>query len=301
LLNPAFFYDSWIWGQIESIYFFFTFAAILAAVYKHSNLSLILYTLAFYSKLQAVIFLPGLILLLLPQLTKNHKLILSGILSVLATHLLMFFPFILVGQIGAMYKNVMASVDYMPFVTANAYNFWVLVFGGEINFTSDKNMLFFLTYKTWGLLLFCSASALVLWKSFWSWVKKPRTIPEVNLEYVYKVLLVTGLIAIVFYYFPTQMHERYLQPAIFLFGTIFLLKPGKITGLMYLLISIAYFFNLERLMHYLNLPALAYKLMSSRLLSIMFTAVLLQAFYLLYQTEITQVLSKFKKQLTAGK
>jgi len=289
LLNPAFFYNSWIWGQIEALYILFTVAAILAALYKHPNWSLVFYILAFYSKLQAIVFLPGLLLLLLPQYVKKPKLILQALFIFVVTQLIFLFPFIQAGQFTIMFKNVLTSVDMFPIVTANAYNFWVLVFGGQITIVKDATTLFIFSYKTWGIILFCLASALALWPLFWAWVKKPKNIPVLNQEYLFKVFLSTALIALIFFYFPTQMHERYLQPAILLFGMVFLLKPNVISGIAFGLISVTYFFQLERVMQFFQLPSLAYALMSSRIMSIAFTIVLILGFWMLYRKESPKV------------
>lgn len=285
LFNPGFFYNSWIWGQIESLYIFFAFASIILAFYKHPNWSVALYILAFYSKLQAIVFLPGLILLLAPQFLSKPKLIFQAILSFFVTHFILLAPFILAGQLGNMYNNVMKSVDLFPIVTVNAYNFWVMIFGGSIGAVNDSTILIFWSYKVWGMILFCLTSAFALWPLFWDFIKKPKQELTTSKENLYKIILINALIALIFFYFPTQMHERYLQPAILLFGMVFLLKPNKITGLAFFLTSITYAIHLERIMRFLQLPEIAYTLMSSRVISIIFFAVLIIGFYLLYRKE----------------
>lgn len=285
LFNPGFFYNSWIWGQIESLYIFFTLVSIIFAIFKHSNWSIVFYILAFYSKLQAIVFLPGLMLILAPQFLSKPKLILEAILAFILTHILLLAPFIQTGQLGFMYNNVLKSVDLFPIVTVNAYNFWVLVFGGNIGSTLDATILYGFSYKTWGMILFCLASAFALWPIFWNFIKKPKETITPSKESLYKILLINALIALIFFYFPTQMHERYLQPAIVLFGMIFLLKPTKLSGLAFFLISLTYAVHLERLMKFLQLPEIYYQLMSSRLISFIFLIVLAIGFFLLYRNK----------------
>ncbi|MEI7579857.1 MAG: hypothetical protein WCJ58_07565 [bacterium] len=288
LFNPAFFYNSWVWGQIEALYLFFTLAAIFAALYKHPNWSVVFYVLAFYSKMQAIVFLPGLVLLLAPQYIKHPKQILLAIGSIFLTHLIILFPFIYAGQLTLMYQNVLASVDMFPIISANAYNFWTLLLSGKMSGHPDGVKFFIVSYKLWGILLFCSASALALWPGFLCWLKAPRQVIALDLKFLYSIFLQNALIALIFFYFPTQMHERYLQPAILLFGMVFLFKPNRISGFAYLIISITYFFQLERIIRYLQLSEFAYKWMSSRVMSINFGIVLVLGMYLLYQKRIVK-------------
>ena len=296
LLNPAFFYNSLLWGQIESIYIFFTVASLVAAKTKHTNWSILLYVFAFYSKLQAIVFIPCLGLLLLPQFINKPKLILEGIITLLLSHVLVLFPFILAGQVGAVYANVASSLDLFPVVSMNAFNFWILVFGGRITITKDATILFIFSYKTWGMILFLLISLVALFPMIKEFFKHPKTLPGFNLDFVYKVFLINALISFIFFYFPTQMHERYLQPAVIFFGMVFLLKPGKISFLTYLILSITYVASLEKVLKAFQFPRITYVLMSPRIMSFTFGIVLVLAFFLLYRKPIAEFLErKFPK------
>jgi hypothetical protein len=178
----------------------------------------------------------------------------------------------------------------MPWITAHAGNFWILIFGQSADYASDAQDLGPMSFKAWGIVLFFTSSAVVLWQLFWSWLKKPRQLPEFDLDYVYKVLLINALIALLFFYFPTQMHERYLQPAILFFGLVFILKPGKLTGFIYVLISGCYFLNLEMIMNYFGIYKTQFPLPVINDIALGMTVVLLSALYLLFRKKSHKLL-----------
>jgi Gpi18-like mannosyltransferase len=63
LINIAYLYNTVIWGQVDCIHTNLALAAILAALYRKSVLSFLLLILAINMKLQAIIFVPVLLLI----------------------------------------------------------------------------------------------------------------------------------------------------------------------------------------------------------------------------------------------
>ena len=66
LLNGAYLYNTLIWEQVDAIYTCLSFGAVLLALRRRLVGSVLLYLVAFNMKLQAIIFLPALLLLWLP-------------------------------------------------------------------------------------------------------------------------------------------------------------------------------------------------------------------------------------------
>jgi Gpi18-like mannosyltransferase len=275
-LNPAFLYVSLIWGQIESLYMFFVLCSILFTFKNKVVLSSVFFALALYSKLQAIIFLPIIIILFIPSILTTKKInyiqILKILLGFLCCSIVIFLIFY--NSIGAIFQNVLKSVDLFPVVSANAFNFWVLTIGGINTGISDLTIPFLLTYKAWGMIIFSTLSAIVLVPFMNRTLKKQLNYPI--------LFLTSAIISIFFFYFNTQMHERYLDPAIIFFGLTFLFSRNKIDLLNYILCSSLYLLNLEKIGKCLNLGFYDSPIFSSRLISAGFMLVIILSFYSLY-------------------
>ena len=279
LFNPAFFFNSLLWGQIEALYIFFIAAAFLAVIYKHTNLSVFCYVLAFYSKLQAIIFLPGLVLLLLPFYLRNRKLLLQTFGVAVATNVVLLLPFVLNGSLNQMYANVFSSIDMFAVLSNNAFNFWILFLGPFEAGSPDSAKLLFLSFKQWGMLLFALSSFIILLPLLIRLLKKEKIAQKLAAGFISLVFLINGLISLVFFFFNTQMHERYLQPTILFFWISLILKPSKLLAVIYGLTSVAFVLNLERVIKYFNLGIYDTILFSSRISALMFLVALILGLY----------------------
>ena len=135
-------------------------------------------------------------------------------------------------------------------------------------------------------MLFCLVSAVILIPYLADIVKKhfgkvPTTFLNSG-DYLKNVFLVNALIALAFFYFNTQMHERYIQPMILFMGTAVLLKPSKPLIAAYLLGSLAFILNMERVLQYFNLSDYHALYFSSRLIALMFLFTLILGLRELY-------------------
>jgi Gpi18-like mannosyltransferase len=162
LFNIAYLYNTLYWGQVDAIHTTLIFIAFVLAFKEKLAWSVVLFLLAFNIKTQSILFLPVLGLVWLPLLKGNGKEIIRGLFALLAVQVAILLPFILKGTIGAVWHNLVGVVDYNPFASMRAYNFWYLVLWKNTDFpkyTSDVNTWFGLTYKAWGFILFFIASA----------------------------------------------------------------------------------------------------------------------------------------------
>ena len=255
LLNGAYLYNTLIWEQVDAIYTCLSFGAVLLALRRRLVGSVLLYLVAFNMKLQAIIFLPALLLLWLP-LARAAPWRLAAAVGVAAVgQLALLAPFIWAGNQNDLPRILLlarTAGDRFPFLSINAFNGWFLLFGQlPLVQMTDTSTFAGITYKHWGLLLFFTSSAVLLWPLLRLTL---RLIPSRRFfqpRHYALVLLTCGLLPIVFCYFNTQMHERYWHAAL-----LFLAAYGFLTRdyWLYGLTSVAYLLNLEAVLQLLKLP-----------------------------------------------
>lgn len=252
LLNVAVLYNGLVWGQMDIVLTCFIVISFYAAVQQNTVGALFFFVVAINFKLQAIIFIPPLGLLLLPQLVQQFtwKRLLSWMALPLLFQLAVLLPYYLAGTLERMWEVVLESFKKHESISIDAYNFWHLVFPNLTVEEEDKVKFAGLAYKHWGLLLFCTASFFallpffrVLYRSYHN-----RRVETLSID---KALLVFGLIPLLFFYLNTEMHERYAHPGL-IFILIYSIRSAR--PLPALLASWAYFFNLERVLQYLDLP-----------------------------------------------
>ncbi|WP_156126215.1 hypothetical protein [Hymenobacter sp. DG25B] len=288
LFNIAYLYNTLIWEQVDAIYTFWVFGAVVFAVQRKPVLSVMLYVLALATKTQAIIFMPPLLLLWLPLWWQRPQWIWKSVGAAALTSLLLLAPFIWGGT-----KNYLPhildinrdAVDYAPVVAVNAYNFWHLLFQNvDLRFVSDAQHFAGLTYKGWGLLLFFGFSAITLFpllaSAVQSVLKWPRTQiclnPGPSIELV---LLSCALIPLLFAFFNTQMHERYWHPAILFLGAYGFLTRSY---WLYIAVSVAYFLNLESVLHFLKSKPYTITIMQPWFVATLFGLIILLGLVKLY-------------------
>ncbi len=246
LFNIAYLYNSMIWGQIDSIFTTFSLLALLFGLRRQPAASMVFYLLALNTKLQAIIFFPLVALVLLPSIFLKWRQTLLGLLLVVLLQVLLIWPFMQAANLGEMYRSLTTgSVDLYARTSINAYNFWFFFFSHNTVVVPDTELYRGLTYKTWGLLLFCTSSLLTLLplalrclRNWW----EQKAFDDRSKELVF---LAATLIPLAFFFFNTQMHERYSHPALIM---AFFYGYYRKNYRLYAFLSIAYFLNLERVM-----------------------------------------------------
>jgi Gpi18-like mannosyltransferase len=242
MLNIGFGYNTIIWGQVDGILSCLVLMSVYYAWKNNLIISMLCYVLALNMKLQALMYLPvvGLLYLLSP----NFKLkeIVKGIVMVLLVQALILLPFALnkEGGLSLLWAQVQSAFHRYPTLGEN--NFWSFVRPADSMQVSDAGIWFAgLTYKQIGLLLFVGSSffaILPLLKALYKkWIKKEEVILDKQVLWV-----VCSLVALLFYYFPTEMHERYSHPALFFLTAYAFYSKDYIV---YALYSLAYFLVME--------------------------------------------------------
>ena len=162
ILNPAFWYNTLIWIQCDTIHTFFIFLSLYFALTNKIHLCSIAMALALATKLQAIIFFPLLLLIVLPQLRLHPKKTIETVIVFIATLFIIMLPFLIKGTFTPSISAIATrSLDFYPKLSVSAYNFWYLLFHSPNNLPDSLSFLG-LTYKHWGLMLFGSFLVVLL-------------------------------------------------------------------------------------------------------------------------------------------
>lgn len=232
LFNPAFFYNSASWGQIEAIPLFFVLVSFYLLLYsKKYMFSSLFFTLALLSKQTPAVFVPLFILAFLKSFGFRKSL--KAFFASVALFWLTFLPFYKGGNLllspFSIYWQKIQTASVSDYVTDHAFNFWALISGlGKI---SDSTSFWLgLPYSMWGYIFFGVLLAAVLYV-----VYQKRDLQGT-------VLAAAGLSALAAFLFLTRMHERHLEQAL-----PFLLLVGlknKKALWIFLFLSVFHFINL---------------------------------------------------------
>ncbi len=245
ILNVAYLYNSIFWGQIDSIPTFFALMAIVFALKNKPSLSILFFVIAINTKLQVIIFIPILGLLLLPQLIQQPKKIGYGLLTIIVTQIIIILPFLWAGTAGEYWHVITNAVGHFSRISMNAFNLWFLIYQSP-EYTNDDVILWQLTPRIWGFILFFSFSFIVLFPLLVKAIQQIKS-KLVSTDHLSELaFLSSGLVTIVFFYFNTQMHERYAHSALIFF---FLYGLKSNSYWLYGLTSLAYFLNMEKLLN----------------------------------------------------
>ena len=247
-LNPAVFFNSGVWGQMDSIYTL----CIIIMCYMISEEKLMIAYFAFAAailfKYQGIIFAPVIICGILDQVIlkdfnlkkffKHFFVGLSAILTMIICHL----PFIFgngnaannAGTITASYGEALTAFRY---ASVNAYNFWAML---GLNWHTQEDRFLTLTYNNWGTIAILIIVVIAICTSFKN--KKSRT----------KYYSVAAFIISAMFLFSVRMHERYLFPAIPLILIAYIVKPSILLLISYSGLTLMNFYNCAHVLFYYN-------------------------------------------------
>lgn len=200
LFNPAFFYNSALWGQIDSIPLFFLMWSFFICVYtKKYIISGLLFTASILVKPTTLIFFPVHVVLFTwcYGLRKGIKALIVG-LSFFWVSFLPFFgdSFSFFSPFDLYFKKII-SAQSLAFVTNGAFNFWVLITGFD-GIRDISVFIFGATYRIWGYVIF---STLTVWVIF--------ILIKAQKKKLFTFFYAFFLSAVISFLFLTKMHERY--------------------------------------------------------------------------------------------
>ena len=286
-LNIAVFYNTLIWGQVDGILATFLFISIYYALKEKVLPSILFFVLAINLKLQAIIFLPIVGLMLLPLFIKefNLKNILKWFLSIISLQVLILLPFIIRGDFQRIIDVVTNSFGKYPVISMNAYNVWFWFFKGDLTQLPDNGLFMGVTYKHLGLLLFFASSFIALWPLLKVTYNKlvRKSLEVLSIE---KILLISALIPLLFFFFNTQMHERYSHPALIFVITYSILSKNFLPSI---IICIAYLLNMEDVLHFLQLDNYLTFIFKRHFIAIIYFIGILLLYFRLFNLKLIRV------------
>lgn len=130
LFNPAFFYNSALWGQIDAIPIFFALFALYLAIYARNVFaSGICMTIALLIKPTVLLYIPLYAVYIFQQFTKKD--IARSLLVSVGVFVVAFVPFF-GGALAffdpfIVYAEKIIATQSLPYVTNGAINFWTLI------------------------------------------------------------------------------------------------------------------------------------------------------------------------------
>lgn len=244
LVNPAFVYITLQWGQVDSVFTAFLMLALWAAVRRAPVWGSVSLTLALLAKLQAIVLIPPLAVLLVWPVRREPRRIAAAVAASLGTAAMVLAPFVLAGAIGEVLEVVRGAIGFHPVVSKGAYGLWSLLLPGEdLGSLDDSGRPWLLSFKQVGLLL-CSFHYLLAGGAM---LRVWRGVPlaECDRERLSRLCLTLALMVGSFFLFATQMHERYLYPAVPLVALAAALVGRWST---YLALSLGFLLNLEHVL-----------------------------------------------------
>jgi Gpi18-like mannosyltransferase len=204
--TPGLIADSVWWGQTDGMFSLFVVLTIYALHRRMNIATWIFYALTLLVKFQAVALLPLLVVLVWRRF--GWRALAQGIAISLIVVAAVLAPFLAVSGESAL-RSYRESVGRYPYISIDAHNFWYWSLAFRYNLrdfgqpTDTALHVGPLPVRTVGFILFAASAGLIALRA---WL-----LPEREDEF----LLAAGLQA-AFFMFSTQMHERYLYPAVVL-------------------------------------------------------------------------------------
>lgn len=205
LFNPAFFYNSSYWGQIESIPLFFVLASFYFLLYSPQKiLPGILFALSLLSKQTSVVFLPILTLVYIKKYS-IRDFVLQFIAPAIILFIVFFFPFHMnmfdFAYPFTTYWSKILTVSGAEYASNHAFNFWYLITRGKQIYDTTP-FIFGLSFKLIGQVI---TAALLLPLFYWFFKNSKKN----------EAILTTAfLVPFCVFLFLTRMHERHLEQAL---------------------------------------------------------------------------------------
>ncbi len=283
VLNPAFLYDSLLYGQWDGIYTTLVFMSFYYAVKKRPALSILFFVVSLNAKIQGLVYFPLIAFILLEDLLEKFEPVkwVKAFIPMIIFQVLILLPFVFAGDLLRVLNVGVRMVGAYPLVSMGANNFWYFVFDNPVK-ELDMQGQWGLSYNSMGLMMFCASMAVIFLPLLVYLIRKIQWKTYADRFPLDKLLLVGVLVPIVFFYFNTQMHGRYAHSTI-LFAGCYALYTRRY--FIYGLVSVAYFLNLEISAKILKGNILEYQIffMRPRFVACLFAVVLLLGLYHLYK------------------
>ena len=216
--NPAIIFDSAVWGQADALPCVLLLLAVWAVGTRRFAAGGAVAAVAVLVKLQAVVVVPP--LLMATVFLGGIEGLFAVVKGAACAALVVLAPFYAAHRMDAVIATILGASGRYPFISMNAHNVWWLVGGAQSMNISDAmrvgNGLF--TYRALGTVMFVAATGLVLWRL-------RRDLYLTRREPLPAVIEAVALQLLAFSLFPTEMHERYVLPALPFLAALCIWKP----------------------------------------------------------------------------
>lgn len=258
LFVPIGWYDSSIWGQVDSLAMLPMLLSVWLILDRKPEWALVLFTVAVLTKPQGALIIFILAPVLIGQIMSKElrwSRLATSIGAAFLTFLVICLPWDMesyaprsvaaipvIGDLFGLVGQYIYNANYFHVLTANAYNIWVL--GGRIPLAhiipdddaiwiADKYQILGIPAQFIGIGLFLIVAITV------STVLFKKRDPMV-------VLTGFALLLVAFFVLPTRVHERYLVQAFAIMAIIW--APKLWQRIMFILVSIANTINLHAIL-----------------------------------------------------
>lgn len=236
LFCPAVIMNSAVWGQIDSVYALLLIFSLYCLFKEKYYKSALLFGLCIVFKMQGIMFAPIYFFVFMRKFmdTKDTKLVGKLLISVLiglATILLVALPFTAKKGLFYIFELFGKTMGQYPYASLNAFNLFSAL---GLNAADNTLSFMFLNIKTWGNI-FIVISVIITGALY------------IKGQGRGKLFYTAALLISLIYTFSSDMHERYIFPAIILFFIAAVLDKNRKTFFIAICISVLQFINVERL------------------------------------------------------
>ncbi len=203
LFNPALFFNSSVWGQIDAFFLLFIVLCLYYLRKENFWLGALFFAISLLLKPQAIMLAPVVGLCYVLPLFKKGETgrallgLLGGAAIMAAVFVAGVLPFTGDQPYTWIIEKYIGVVNYYPYASLNAFNLYALVGG---NWAPASEPFLLLDYQTWGIIfigLVCIAVVILQWRS-----RAQRSTFDI-----------AAFLIISVYMLAHAMHERYLLPA----------------------------------------------------------------------------------------
>jgi Gpi18-like mannosyltransferase len=261
LLLPITWYDSAIWGQVDSLAMLPMLIALVFLIEKKPEWSLVFFVLAVLTKPQGALILLILLPVMIGQFIHRElplKRIATSVAAALVTFTLVGVPWSLesyvapyspsaasipvVGDLLGLAVQYLSTAGMFPVLTANAFNIWAGVGAiplaqqiqeGQVFWLTDELPILGIPAQAIGGALFLLVAGLI----FWLLIKRHSA---------NQVLLASALLLVAFFTLPTRVHERYLAQAFAILALVWVASNSR--RILLVLLAIANTLNLHAIL-----------------------------------------------------
>lgn len=203
LYNPAMFFNSSAWGQIDAVFVLFVLLTLLYLKKEKYLLGTLFYALCMLIKPQAILFAPVVGLAYLYSLSKKGKAG-TAVLNILGSAVIFLgiifaasLPFKGTQDFDWIIGKYTAAVGTYNYASLNAFNLYAMT---GANFVNAADTFFLgLSYQTWGIIFIVAICIVVIVLQWRSRIQRP-------------LFDLSAFLIMSVYMLAHAMHERYIMP-----------------------------------------------------------------------------------------